>query len=99
LIDLRKKPGSIQSTGLDLVSVYPNPTSNEFVIKHSAASAKEYSLELMTMDGRVVKMISQKFDMNGELKLNVSNMAEGNYILRLTDAKGNQELKKLSIIR
>ena len=71
LIDLRKKPGSIQSTGLDLVSVYPNPTSNEFVIKHSAASAKEYSLELMTMDGRVVKMISQKFDMNGELKLNI----------------------------
>ena len=69
------------------------------MIKHSAASAKEYSLELMTMDGRVVKMISQKFDMNGELKLNISNMAEGNYILRLTDAKGNQELKKLSIIR
>lgn len=99
LIDLRKKPGSIQSTGLDLVSVYPNPTSNEFVIKHSAASAKEYTLEMMTMDGRVVKIISQKFDMNGEIKLNVSNMAEGNYILRLTDAKGNQELKKLSIIR
>jgi PKD repeat protein len=99
LIDLRKKPGSIQSTDLDIVSVYPNPTSNEFVIKHSAASAKEYTLEMMTMDGRVVKIISQKFDVNGEVKLNVSNMTEGNYILRLTDAKGNQELKKLSIIR
>jgi hypothetical protein len=54
---------------------------------------------MMTMDGRVVKIISQKFDVNGEVKLNVSNMTEGNYILRLTDAKGNQELKKLSIIR
>ena len=99
LIDLRKKPGSIQSIGLDLVSVFPNPTSNEFVIKHTAASAKEYNIELITIDGRTVKMVSQKFDSNGEVKLNVSDMAEGNYILRLTDSKGNQELKKLSIIR
>lgn len=99
LIDLKKKPGSIQSIGLELISVYPNPTSNEFVIKHTSASTKEYNLELMTIDGRVVKAVSQKFDMMGEVKLNVSDIAEGNYILRLTDAKGNQELKKLSIIR
>jgi hypothetical protein len=99
LIDLTKKPSGIQSLYLEGISVYPNPTSDEFVIKNLSSLGSEYTIELMTMEGRIVKNTSKKFDVSGEIKLQVSDIAEGSYLLRVIDKNGNQELKKLTILR
>lgn len=98
-IDLSKKPVGIQVAQLDGITVFPNPTTDVFTVKYTQANQQNYTLELLSMDGRIVKNVSEKFDLNSEIKLDVSDLATGSYILRLSDVKGNQELKKLSIIK
>lgn len=98
-IDLSKKPVGIQVAQLDGITVFPNPTTDVFTVKYTQANQQNYTLELLSMDGRIVKNVSDKFDLNSEIKLDVSDLATGSYILRLSDVKGNQELKKLSIIK
>jgi PKD repeat protein len=99
IIDLTKKPSGIQSLLVESVIVYPNPSSNVFTIQHSKPLSQNYTFELMTMDGRIVKYAEEKFDANGEMNMSVSDIATGSYFLRVTSADGAQELKKLSIIR
>lgn len=98
-IDLRKKPSGIHNFQVETISVYPNPSSDYFTIKHSNAIHQEYSFELITMDGRLVKSNSERFDSNGEVKIQVNDISEGSYILRITDENGIQELKKLTILK
>lgn len=99
LIDLKKKPSGIQTMQKEAMIVYPNPANDFIVVKHSAALNQKYTIELLTIDGRIVRSISNRFDANGEINVSVSDMAEGSYILRMIDKEGNQELKKLAIVR
>ena len=99
IIDLTKKPSGIQASQLYEISVFPNPAINMFTVKHPDALSQDYSLELITIDGRIVRVLSEKFDSNGEINVPISDIAEGSYILRIIDKNGHQELKKLSIIK
>jgi hypothetical protein len=99
LIDLKKKPSGIQTLQKEAMIVYPNPANDFIVVKHSTAQNQKYTIELLTIDGRIVRSISNRFDANGEINVSVSDMAEGSYILRMIDKEGNQELKKLAIVR
>ena len=99
IIDLTKKPSGIQANQLYEISVFPNPAINMFTVKHPDALSQDYSLELITIDGRIVRVLSEKFDSNGEINVSISDIAEGSYILRIIDKNGHQELKKLSIIK
>lgn len=98
-IDLSKKPSGILNQQIETVTVYPNPSSDYFTVKHLNATYQRYSFELITMDGRIVKSNSERFDANGEVKLSANDISEGSYILRITDENGIQELKKLTIIK
>jgi PKD repeat protein len=98
-IDLTKKPSGIQTMHDEAMIVYPNPANDFIVVKHSTAQNQKYTIELLTIDGRIVRSISNRLDANGEINVSVSDIAEGSYILRMIDKEGNQGLKKLAIVR
>lgn len=100
LIDLTKKPGSaISSANRYEWTIYPNPTSDIVYIDNPHAKQGDYNIELLTVEGRLVKSVQNKFNANGQTTLDVSSISEGSYLLRLINKDGEQDLKKLSIVR
>ncbi len=75
-----------------LLSVYPNPISDSFTIElatdHSKVTVKLYSI--------VGELILQREIENQLLKVDVSDLSTGIYLLEITDSKANRVIKRLS---
>lgn len=73
--------------GSNKLGVYPNPASTELNV--SLADSKIAKVEIADVTGRV---IPAKVDLNG--KVNVSNLSQGVYFLRVKDDKGVTRIQK-----
>ena len=77
---------SLSAIDLTQINVYPNPTAEKLVV--SSLSVIE-SAELFTMTGQ--KVYSSAVKSNG-LVIDVMDLANGNYILRITTDKSTQAI-------
>ncbi|MEO8761993.1 MAG: T9SS type A sorting domain-containing protein [Bacteroidia bacterium] len=93
------KPGSTlginQVTNNAHLIVYPNPANNQITISLAEAT-NNTSIEMYDMLGN--KVMEQKINAAIIATINVSNLAEGNYLLRVIDANG-QKTSRVSISR
>lgn len=66
---------------------YPNPASGRLMVRYSASRQETVSVTVKDMMGRTVLSQTQaSFAGNNELELNTSSLAEGSYILSISDA-------------
>lgn len=79
----------------DKVSVFPNPADNEITISANL-SGKDVEINIYSIVGE--KVLSTKVTYDGELKLGVSQMKPGNYIVEIS-TDGFHSNSKLVIVR
>lgn len=87
-------PAGINTIAVNAFSIYPNPAVDNISIK--PANNISYSLSLLNIEGR---LLLQTTKLQGNYTLPVNGLAEGLYILKLTDEKGRQSLRKIIVQR
>ncbi|MBL7992345.1 MAG: T9SS type A sorting domain-containing protein [Candidatus Kapabacteria bacterium] len=88
------------ATGSLLTAIQPNPASNETDIRYTVAEQGSISLDVLDMQGQVVKRIRTGEANAGEYttRIRISDLPSGTYLVRLTT---NTEVltEKLQVIR
>ncbi len=76
---------SVENNSLiDLFTVYPNPTSDYFVVEFRAASSERLTVEIVDALGRTVySEICNVLNGNNQLTLSVKDFPAGDYICRI----------------
>ncbi|OAQ38619.1 hypothetical protein A5893_14500 [Pedobacter psychrophilus] len=69
----------------DLISVYPNPATNFIKVNYGTNQTKELKINIVNVNGAIIT--SEKYNAGQELKLNVSNLPYGMYLLEIRDEK------------
>ena len=77
------------------VKVYPNPVSN-FLLMDFEEGMSLKAIKLISMDGSVVRELKAE---GSRIKLDVSNLENGNYLLIIEDNAGNKITKKVQLFR
>lgn len=82
----------------DLVNIYPNPTSNACAINFKVNQTKTLSINVFNVIGEKVQSIPNNIFEEGEheVKLNTTNLANGIYIVQLSD--GTRAINKQLLI-
>lgn len=73
--------------------IFPNPTDGKFSIKVQG-NIKKYKIKITDIKGRE---LYTGWLQNNQIQLNTQTWAKGNYIITLTDNKGNTDSKQLTI--
>ncbi len=85
-------PTAIFDREVTNVTVYPNPASDQVSIR---ADVRIDSYSIMDLTGRTVRSASAINDFNAVL--NVSDLNEGVYIIRVTDIEGGAAIQKIRV--
>ncbi len=88
------------STGSLLTAIQPNPASNETDIRYTVAEQSSISLDVLDMQGQVVKRIRTGEANAGEYttRIRISDLPSGTYLVRLTTST-EVLTEKLQVIR
>ena len=78
-----------QETSLVQVTCYPNPATTMVTIDGLEAA----EVQIYNAIGQVVKTVRNSDE------INVSDLTEGVYLLRITDAKGVSQTERITVIR
>ena len=81
---------SVDTFKVDDIKLYPNPVKNNFYIKGLNKIA--YNLEIMTVDGRIVKQIS---NVTSNKSISTEGLANGFYLVRLSSGSQSTTIKFL----
>jgi hypothetical protein len=71
---------------------YPSPARDEVTIEH--ASTNKGTLSVTTMDGRILKQVDLRLELNQTI-INLSGLKAGLYVVRFVNADGKTETTKL----
>ena len=85
-----------QNAKLNIVA-YPNPVLNSLSLSFNNFSKANYTISLLSINGRPVKQLKVNLDGTSNMQLETFGLAEGTYILRVTDSTGSVLLSKLII--
>ena len=85
---------SLRKEQVDKVMVYPVPTGSNISIKTSNMKGLEIQVSLVSIDGKQVKKMNLK-NKNGEVTMDISDVAKGIYVLNLIDESGKKYQKKI----
>jgi hypothetical protein len=90
-------PAALDVTAVDktAIDIYPNPASDK--INVSLQDAKDITIRLADMQGRILKLITPADNMNN-VEIPVSDLAAGMYFVSLQTAKG-VETKKIIVAK
>jgi len=93
-------------SSLSLLSPYPNPFNSSVSVGFRTARAGLYSLDVVDPQGRSLGVISQGYMAAGERRVvwdaadwKSTQLPTGNYWLRLTDARGGQDVKPIVLVK
>ena len=90
---------NIGNESVRLIHIYPNPVKDILVVNITANTASKYQYSVYDVTGKIVR--NSFFDAaQGEqtIKIPMSNVAAGNYYIKVTDAEG-KVVAKQSIIK
>jgi hypothetical protein len=79
------------------VTVYPNPTQNEFTVDFSGYKPTDATIEVYNMIGKLVKSASSN-GLTDKMSIDMVNQASGIYIVNIKTQQGTV-IKKLSLIK
>jgi hypothetical protein len=75
--------------------VYPNPASEYVYIQIENDNFKEYQVDLIGNDGRVIKSLKSS---NPQEKIDISGLNDGLYLLKVSNGN-NQIFKKIILMK
>ena len=84
-----------ETIGEETIFVYPNPAKEFINVEFSGLSDENISIEIIDVFGKVVQKENRKNE-NGIFNLNVSSLAAGYYVLKISS--GNSVIQKKIII-
>ncbi len=84
---------SLENAILNEAVLYPNPFTNEINVDFSSTSFQISKVEVFNTIG--VSIVSKKINQDNKITLNTSNLANGIYLIRLTNDLGETVLKKM----
>jgi PKD repeat protein len=99
-INVVSAPKKLTSTGIEnyasqnVISVVPNPASN--LVKVSFNENKSNFVQVIDLNGKIVKSLNAIS--TNQIELNVSDLSEGLYIVKLTNATG-VTTTKLNVVK
>ncbi|MDX2248194.1 MAG: T9SS type A sorting domain-containing protein [Bacteroidia bacterium] len=76
------------SAGINLISVYPNPSEGLFNVEVELAKFDELEITIFDMKGEQVFGVSSNRAIKFEQQINLSNLASGVYMLNVTTSQG-----------
>jgi hypothetical protein len=82
-------PNQVADNATPKTFIYPNPVQNELFIK--GENAMTYHIEIFSING--TKVFNSSF--NGNHSVNISSLAKGIYVAKITDTKGDFQHIKL----
>jgi hypothetical protein len=91
---VQKNPSSL--------SIAPNPASDDVSLSFFLPTAQKVAIDLYDINGKLVKSIGSNFYEANEtqkVQLNVSDLDNGLYFIRLTNSDGQYFTEKLTIVR
>lgn len=77
------------------LSLYPNPTANNVIVKSTNLDLNEATLVLTDVTGRLIA-VDYVLNSNGEITVDCSDLLEGNYFVTIIDVDNNRHTLKLS---
>jgi hypothetical protein len=92
-IQLSTKALSLEDLVLGNTILYPNPFTNEITIDVSKENITISKVEVFNTLG--VSIISRTNNLNDKTTINTSNLANGIYLVRLTNAAGEFVVRKM----
>lgn len=78
-----------------MAKLHPNPATNQLTIEVNNPNGQEYQVQIFTMVGQLIYTNSMT---NSELELNISSLAAGSYIYKIS-AKGFDQAGKFIVKR
>jgi hypothetical protein len=83
-----------EASGNEL-TVFPNPATSKNTLRYSVAQTGQVRVELMTIDGKLIKVVHDGKQSAGtqSLEVNIAELSEGTYIYRLIDASGSRTMR------
>jgi PKD repeat protein len=93
-----KQDYSVDELAKDNISIYPNPTNQQFTIDFGANMFGDVSVKIYNSIGTLVKDISYNGSPAGQLSIDMDDCNSGIYIVSITN--GNQRFtRKLSLMK
>jgi len=91
----------IQRKDFTFYGSYPNPANNSVTIKMALAKNTDVSIEIMDINGNIIRTIKQDNLQAGEhnIPVETSAMAEGDYIYLIRTGSGDGVASKMTIIK
>ncbi len=87
----------IEVVGFRLAALYPNPVKNKTTISFSLKNTSLVVAHITNASGLLVYKYSEQYDKgNRFMNLDLSMLPAGNYMLRLTDDRGNKQTFRFS---
>jgi plastocyanin len=89
--------GTLNTTDFTLnesISIYPNPTTNEFYLTINGSNSADLSISIYNALGQIVKQVEDDFD--PDKSIDVSNFETGLYYVRVS-GKNSEVAKKIMI--
>ncbi|KOY85928.1 hypothetical protein AD998_07025 [bacterium 336/3] len=100
--DVSTRPSGITSLPNNLVqnfTLYPNPTKDKIIVGFEGVTATEnYQIYIYDQLGRMCKEATLQSGNQGVV-VNVENLADGMYVLKLQNSQGDMITRKFSIVK
>ena len=77
-----------------IFNMYPVPSTDKVTIEYSIDKADNAFIDIMDMQGRVLKTVALTFDLT-TLDINISDLIDGVYVVRMTNAGKTSAYSKL----
>jgi hypothetical protein len=77
-------------SGAFIVEAHPNPVSDVLTVKVYGVAAANASVTIMDLTGKIVSTVAVG---NNEVKLNMSQLAQGSYLVKYSDNDNTQIIK------
>ncbi len=84
---------SVDDSAIETVSIYPNPSNGEFTLQ-SKASNPVRTIQVYDVLGKLTNSI-QNIDLKTDYKLNLAELDQGIYMLRLTYQNGTTSVNRV----
>ncbi|MBK9462556.1 MAG: T9SS type A sorting domain-containing protein [Sphingobacteriales bacterium] len=95
VVKTHNEVASILTPVLSTVSVYPNPTNNQFILNLNLAQPDEISVDIHAITGQYIgKILDKSLQDAGQQKVTIDlrylNLPKGTYILKISGKSINQ---------
>lgn len=92
---------TVQSDGMTLHTVSPNPVRDQATVSFTLSEAMRTSIQVLDIQGRTVWASEPQFFASGKhsITIDAQNLAQGTYIIRMSNEAGRSVLGRMSVVR